>query len=583
MSTHSPSLYQPGTRRLSAKEQLQRLQALSCTLPQDTQPACSGQVFIGVFFDGTDNNRQRDYVEAPQDKRSHTNIVRLFHTHKDLPESGYFSFYIPGVGTPFDKVADSGKYWQGISGSAAAAKGEARIAWGLISVLNAVHRYVYKAALIQDDQAQLISNNGGARSTIDLLTLLKPKVHQLKAAITGKKPRIEQINLSVFGFSRGAAQARAFCNWLFELCEAKEGGWQLAGVPLRVNFLGIFDTVASVGSANILDNRVLSGHMSWADDNLEIHPGIERCVHYVAGHENRACFPLDSVRIKSTYPANAYEVMYPGSHSDVGGGYAPGDLGVSHAPNDFISIIPGVHMYHEARKSGVPLLAWHELDPQFQSDLTPSDAAIKAFNDYLHAAGRQSAAVETLHQHHMSLYFSHRFKHRAQYFGHAPYTRARAVKSHPNQSSHDQESMRKTQEHLMHALRSLGQGDPMQPDFNPRQALLQRKNIEQQMTKATGIDMAQQTTVWKNFEAVAESIDIKRLTPEIEHMFSHYMHDSAAGFIGKGMNEFTYNRFGFAKFRTVFKGDENAVPLEERQRQAARQNERERAGIRWGE
>jgi hypothetical protein len=556
MTTHSPSLYQAGARRLSAKEQLQRLQALSCTLPKDSKPSCSGQIFVGLFFDGTDNNRERDYVKPPIDKRSHSNVVRLFHTHKESDQEGYFRFYVPGVGTPFDKIGDKAIKYGGVNlGSAFAEKAEGRIIWGLVSVLNAVHAYIYRAPLIQDDQAKQISNNGGSRNSIDYFALLKPKVGQLQAAIRGKKPRVEQINISVFGFSRGAAQARAFCNWLFKLSESVGDGWELAGVPLRVHFLGIFDTVASVGSANLFDNGMLSGHMSWADDNLEIHPGIERCVHYVAAHENRACFPLDSVRVKSTYPANAYEVMYPGSHSDVGGGYAPGDLGVSHVPDDFISIVPGVHMYHEARMSGVPLLAWHELRKEFQSDLTPSAAAAKAFNDYLHAAGRHSAPVETLHHHHMSLYFSHRFKYRAHYFDRAPWIRARAVKSGSDQTGCDQANMRKTQEQLMHALRSLGQGDPMHPDFSPRQALMQRKNIEQQMTRATGINMEQNATLWKNFEVVAESIDVKRLTSEIEHLFDHYIHDSAAGFIGKGMDEFRKNGFGFVKFRTVFKGN----------------------------
>jgi uncharacterized protein (DUF2235 family) len=182
------------------------------------------------------------------------------------------------------------------------------------------------------------------------------QIERLRAVLKGRKPAVEQINLSVFGFSRGAAQARTFVNWLFEVCEQKDGGWTLAGIPLRLQFLGIFDTVASVGAANLMDNGVLAGHQSWADDTQEIHPAVEQCVHYVAGHEVRACFPLDSVRVKSTYPANAREVMCPGAHSDVGGGYAPGALGISSTPDSMMATIPGHSMYREALKSGVPLL-----------------------------------------------------------------------------------------------------------------------------------------------------------------------------------------------------------------------------------
>ncbi|MCE1208761.1 MAG: DUF2235 domain-containing protein, partial [Spirochaetia bacterium] len=109
--------------------------------------------------------------------------------------------------------------------------------------------------------------------------------------------------------------------------------------------------VASVGAANLSDTGVLAGHQGWADNTLEIHPAVEQCVHFVAGHEVRACFPLDSVRVKSEYPANAMEVMHPGAHSDVGGGYAPSALGVSPSQDSFMSIIPGVNMYHEAKRA----------------------------------------------------------------------------------------------------------------------------------------------------------------------------------------------------------------------------------------
>ncbi|MEM5715284.1 hypothetical protein AB3B16_08110, partial [Bifidobacterium animalis subsp. lactis] len=91
------------------------------------------------------------------------------------------------------------------------------------------------------------------------------------------KPELRLINLSVFGFSRGAAEARAFVNWLYELCEQKDGGWLFAGIPLRIQFLGIFDTVASVGLAGLYP--ITEGRQDWADDNMQIHPAVERCLH----------------------------------------------------------------------------------------------------------------------------------------------------------------------------------------------------------------------------------------------------------------------------------------------------------------
>ena len=63
----------------------------------------------------------------------------------------------------------------------------------------------------------------------------------------------------MFGFSRGAAQARVFCNWL---TDALDSDSSLCGIPLQVDFLGIFDTVASVGLAN--SSLVFDGHGGWA-------------------------------------------------------------------------------------------------------------------------------------------------------------------------------------------------------------------------------------------------------------------------------------------------------------------------------
>ena len=60
---------------------------------------------------------------------------------------------------------------------------------------------------------------------------------------------VKTIHVSIFGFSRGATQARAFANWLIELCrlDARLAGrgdeMTLGGFKLEVDFLGLFDTV----------------------------------------------------------------------------------------------------------------------------------------------------------------------------------------------------------------------------------------------------------------------------------------------------------------------------------------------------
>lgn len=557
MATISPNPFpENGQRKLSAKEQLQRARALSCSQPAVGRPTCSGQVYVGVFFDGTGNNLDADYGSAVKpispEKRKHSNIVRLFHTCREEPKNGYFRFYIPGVGTPFSEIGDDGKYWGPNLGSACALRGEERIIWALTRLLNAPHQYVNKSFLIPNDQAKTISTSLAGFLNFDFHRRIALRTWQdkLKTALKGKKPRVEQINVSVFGFSRGAAEARTFVNWLFEVCKQEGGGWTFAGIPIRVQFLGIFDTVASVGMANLNDSGALAGHQGWADNTLEIHPAVEQCVHFVAGHEVRACFPLDSVRVKSTYPGNAMEVMYPGAHSDVGGGYAPRALGVSPTPDSFMSTIPGRNMYDEARKAGVPLNAWEQLTPDFRNDLTPSTEVIHDFNAYLSEAGVGAGPVEDMACQHMSLYFSYRFKHRAAFDQRPPYRTA---------SLKDRWYLDATQNCLIARLSSLNTNlmipratrgrIALNLDFDPRKAA----ELHEKMLRAAGMPASLPE---RHAIAVAKRINVSAVKSGVERFFDRYVHDSMAGFIDMGMNEYKLNGIGLVKFRTVFKGND---------------------------
>ena len=549
MSTLSPELLPPGggARKLTAKEAMQRMQALSCTLPKDSTPKCSGQVFVGIFFDGTGNNMKADYETPPPAQRKHTNVVKLFIAHKDARHGGYRAYYIPGVGTPFPEIGDTG----GTFGSGTASGGEERIIWAFTRLINAPYSFVFpKAQLISDEQAKTISSNlsGSTNPAALRRAALRNWQEKLKAAIEGKKPAVEQINLSIYGFSRGAAQARAFANWLFEVCDAKDGGYAFAGIPIRLNFMGLFDTVASVGNSNLFESGLMVGHVSWADNNLMIHPAIERCVHFVAAHEVRACFPLDSVRVKNSYPSNALEVMYPGAHSDLGGGYAPGALGVSPSQDSFMAIVPGANMYREAVMSGVPLLPLTALGQNDAQALTPSDKLVADFNAYMVDAKIGSGAIEEMHRRNMGLYFSHRFKYRADYFQRVPYTSAKGQQ---------QGYMRQTQDCLIARLAALRKKwnyavpekvNPMDPNFDPSARVDGYENELRTINAQDRPDV-------KSLCEVARRIQPKSLTPAIEIFFDTYLHDSMAGFIEQ-LNEYRHNRIGFVKFRTIFYGND---------------------------
>ena len=585
MTTISPAPFpENGVRILSPKETMQRAKALACTVSTAHLPTCSGQVFVGIFFDGTGNNMRTDYDLLSADKRKHTNIVKLFQAFKDESPRGYFRVYLPGVGTPFPEIGDTNRYTWKNWGSVAAERGEHRIIWAFTQLLNAPHQYVFgNAPLIPDALAKTIINSLASTLEFSVTRRLVMSTWQekLKDTLTGNKPTVEQINVSVFGFSRGAAEARAFVNWLFEVCNKEGGGWTFAGIPIRVQFLGLFDTVASVGLANLYDNGLLNGHQSWADNNLEIHPAVEQCVHFVAGHEVRACFPADSVRVKFSYPGNAMEVMYPGAHSDVGGGYAPGAIGISPAQDSFLAIIPGANMFHEARKAGVPLLEWAALDDAVQRAFTPSPSVVRDFNAYLGAAKIGAGAIEDLGRKHMSLYFSYRFKHlnSFDYYRTSPYA---------SSSRTDQSYLYTTQRSFFMQLWKLRElmlaHEPQFAKIWPFQqrygSLLDSASRSWDEFRATPstlensfnlawnygpgmlvamvkapFALAQKRNSMEHAFEVAQHINVEAVTPEVETFFDRYIHDSVAGFMAMGMDEYAFNGIGITKFRTVYKGN----------------------------
>ena len=230
--------------------------------------------------------------------------------------------------------------------------------WGLTSLFEILRSQQMLQQLENELSHQLGSYDQSAFKEI-----LGAYEHRLAAALKQrtKKPDLRKIRLSVFGFSRGAAQARAWVNMI-----EKRWGGRLGGIPLQIDFLGIFDTVASVGLAQ--SAPYANGHFAWADGtNMAVPATVKRCAHLVAAFEVRGSFPLDSVCQGDSLPSNCKEIVYPGVHSDVGGGYPPGDQGRAlgeGAAGDCLKIsqIPLAQMYREARMAGVPLAPEKSMD-----------------------------------------------------------------------------------------------------------------------------------------------------------------------------------------------------------------------------
>ncbi|CAN5190720.1 hypothetical protein BH11PSE9_BH11PSE9_09590 [soil metagenome] len=387
------------------------------TLQPTDGTSCKQNIRISVFFDGTGNNLKADVPDI-----GHSNVAKLFRAHPESDDAlSAYAIYVPGIGTYFKEIDDKGgaSLDGGTLGLGVARYGQQRLDWAFQQVQELI-------------------------SSCDARTIRSPAA------------RVENIRIAVFGFSRGAAQARAFCRDLAKMCPGEL--YLLPSsrrkVPIEVDFLGLFDTVASVGlptSANTVISKVSAsvaavdnpvgiavvdddplkelafgepgaapatgsndGHYSWGK-NIGIGPIVKKCLHLVAAHEWRNSFPLDSALAGSAYPASVTEIVMPGSHSDVGGGYEPCEGGKSRRPGSLISLIPLWIMFEAAGKV-VPFYRMKDFagynhedfgtDPKSRAGF---EAMSASYNHYLKRVKDGGGLGKTVLEH-KRLYFAWRFR-----------------------------------------------------------------------------------------------------------------------------------------------------------------------------
>ncbi len=139
-------------------------------------------------------------------------------------------------------------------------------------------------------------------------------------------------DVDVIGFSRGAAMARDFSNRVAE--RLRSGAYARVGACVRLRFLGLWDTVAQFGLNGV-------SNLAWS---LAVPSELAYAAHAMALNEHRTLFPAESILgVGGSGPR--VERGFVGAHSDVGGGYAEGDL----------SDVSLAWMHAQARVAGVPM------------------------------------------------------------------------------------------------------------------------------------------------------------------------------------------------------------------------------------
>lgn len=390
---------------LDKNAQLQAAKASNRDAPASSPAAkqdCSDIVNISLFFDGTGNNKAVD--EKP---RKWSNVARIWLSASmaanDAVAKNIHAIYISGVGTPFNGTATNWLDKAGIStqdslpGSIGGAGGTRRTEFGQDNVNDALRQVLLANATKLGGEVKAYAEKSKDKSLSELSMAL------------GAYRLIKVINISIIGFSRGAALARAFCNDFIKLCKKdKNGQLFYNSVPVRIHFMGLFDTVASFGFAAINVDGLFS------EKNLKVPAQVERCVHYVAAHELRYSFPVDLIRQNGELMPNWTETVYPGVHSDVGGGYMPlatgggNDDSANQGISNNFARIPMRDMMSEAVKCGVRIYSYSDIEkinnPMFIDRFFIEKKTQELYNNYMAAVAPSGTIQQVITGHMKALY-----------------------------------------------------------------------------------------------------------------------------------------------------------------------------------
>lgn len=273
-------------------------------------------VRIGVFFDGTGNNRINSQIgadcQAMAEIYNGAHIKECGGRHAD-PSSSYSNDL-----TNIARLADLYR-----NQSVARNDGQG------LTVYHAI--YISGIGTKSGGRDSRVSGLGLGRGRSGVIAKVINSIKKIKEALETFSTHnpdsvIGALELDLFGFSRGAAAARHLAN---EVLKKSKGalnplvtsdrlplavgfGWASNAVRLKV--IGLFDTVAAVGGISDLGNV---RDASNARVNLFLPPGCaQQVLHLVAADEHRRNFALN--RVTPDWPR---EIVLPGSHSDIGGGY----------------------------------------------------------------------------------------------------------------------------------------------------------------------------------------------------------------------------------------------------------------------
>lgn len=273
------------------------------------------EIRLGFFFDGTLNNERNSYIRKEKDKKNrgerhderavkeepwgfdkdsylndYSNVARMYHFYTSAP-----FIYIEGIGTLNGDTDSVAGYTMGLGSTGIRAK-------------------------------------------------IRKGCEKLRERLT--PGTTVKITIDVYGFSRGAAAARAFVNEVtksaYDATFTDSGFTDLDGYSvskrrlpakghlgylcdrdgitianLKVHFVGLYDTVSSYGGNFENDNTSRSDRTELGLSAIS-GPKVSHIVQIAAGHEWRENFNITTIESTGN---RGLELLLPGAHADIGGCY----------------------------------------------------------------------------------------------------------------------------------------------------------------------------------------------------------------------------------------------------------------------
>lgn len=372
-------------------------------------------VRIGVFFDGTNNNMvQRAYFESEG-----KNLASK--TQSLVQKSAFVFFNKLGAidAERMNTMTDSEEEVTSDKNNDKDSDSLPDKGFSNVSILHDCYdpetgkkergeeNWIYKHFYIEGsgatDVSHVLSKNfeglGFGLGSTGVVTLVSKAVKYISNFILSEghlSKNKEKVNIvfDVVGFSRGSACARLFSHLVTRGDEGnaidresefnnshtkpwfKNGKLEfLKGYKKTVAFLGIYDTVASIGvleQKDGLPHPLISKFLSSVSNDYEenwhylnagsygLKPSddeskLRQVCHICAMDELRENFALTSVGNQGGIGGNAVEIFVPGCHSDVGGGYVDN--------NEETSVLPKTRLPNSDGIPAVPTYLFVE-NPQ---------------------------------------------------------------------------------------------------------------------------------------------------------------------------------------------------------------------------